>query len=105
MINLSRLQFFFISQLTGGFLLAHVVTYNHYSVEKFPSESPSQMIKDGHLPDSSKIMESYPCLQLYTTRNMQPNTFIDWLWGGLNYQIEHHLFPTMPRHNLSKVRN
>nr|CAD2160885.1 unnamed protein product [Meloidogyne enterolobii] len=27
----------------------------------------------------------------------------DWLWGGLNYQIEHHLFPTMPRHNLKKV--
>ena len=24
--------------------------------------------------------------------------------GGLNYQIEHHLFPTLPRHNLSKVR-
>ncbi|CAJ0572094.1 unnamed protein product, partial [Mesorhabditis spiculigera] len=41
--------------------------------------------------------------QLYTTRNMKPSMFIDWLWGGLNYQIEHHLFPTMPRHNLSKV--
>ena len=24
--------------------------------------------------------------------------------GGLNLQIEHHLFPTMPRHNLLKVR-
>ena len=24
--------------------------------------------------------------------------------GGLNYQIEHHLFPTLPRHNLAKVR-
>jgi acyl-lipid Delta6-acetylenase / acyl-lipid (9-3)-desaturase len=23
--------------------------------------------------------------------------------GGLNYQIEHHLFPTLPRHNLRKV--
>jgi acyl-lipid Delta6-acetylenase / acyl-lipid (9-3)-desaturase len=22
--------------------------------------------------------------------------------GGLNYQVEHHLFPTMPRHNLYK---
>lgn len=23
--------------------------------------------------------------------------------GGLNYQIEHHLFPSLPRHNLGKV--
>ncbi|CAD6194232.1 unnamed protein product [Caenorhabditis auriculariae] len=85
----TRVMFFFISQLTGGFLLAHVVTYNHYSVEKFP--------------ESSNIMSNYACLQLMTTRNMRPGTFIDWLWGGLNYQIEHHLFPTMPRHSLSKV--
>jgi fatty acid desaturase len=25
---------------------------------------------------------------------------VDWLMGGLNYQIEHHLFPNMPRPNL-----
>ena len=25
--------------------------------------------------------------------------------GGLNYQIEHHLFPTLPRHNLAKIQN
>ncbi|KAK6010841.1 stearoyl-CoA 9-desaturase [Ostertagia ostertagi] len=84
-----RLLFFAVSQLTGGFLLAHVVTYNHYSVDKFPY--------------TSKIMSNYACLQVNTTRNMRPGIFIDWLWGGLNYQIEHHLFPTMPRHNLSKV--
>lgn len=24
--------------------------------------------------------------------------------GGLNYQIEHHLFPTLPRHNLGKAK-
>uniref|UniRef100_A0A1I7XE42 FA_desaturase domain-containing protein n=1 Tax=Heterorhabditis bacteriophora TaxID=37862 RepID=A0A1I7XE42_HETBA len=82
-------MFFLISQLTGGFLLAHVVTYNHYSVEKFPY--------------NTNIMSNYACLQLYTTRNMRPGIFVDWLWGGLNYQIEHHLFPTMPRHNLAKV--
>lgn len=33
---------------------------------------------------------------------MNPSPFIDWLWGGLNYQIEHHLFPTMPRPNLTR---
>lgn len=25
--------------------------------------------------------------------------------GGLNYQIEHHLFPTLPRHNLAKIQS
>jgi fatty acid desaturase len=29
---------------------------------------------------------------------------MDWFSGGINYQIEHHLFPTMPRHNLAKAR-
>ncbi|PAV64630.1 hypothetical protein WR25_01703 [Diploscapter pachys] len=57
----TMLIFFLVSQLTGGFLLAHVVTYNHYSVPKYDCEF-----------SNSKM-------------------------------IEHHLFPTMPRHNLNKV--
>lgn len=36
--NQTRLTYFLVSQLFGGFLLAHVVTYNHYSTDKFPSE-------------------------------------------------------------------
>jgi fatty acid desaturase len=24
--------------------------------------------------------------------------------GGLNYQIEHHLFPSLPRHNFSHIQ-
>ncbi|PIO63140.1 hypothetical protein TELCIR_15275 [Teladorsagia circumcincta] len=32
-------------------------------------------------------MSNYACLQLNTTRNMRPGIFIDWLWGGLNYQV------------------
>lgn len=34
---------------------------------------------------------------------MTPGAFTDWLWGGLNYQVEHHLFPTMPRCNLNRA--
>lgn len=26
--------------------------------------------------------------------------WMDWFHGGLQFQIEHHLFPRMPRHNL-----
>ena len=26
------------------------------------------------------------------------------LWGGMDVQLEHHLFPTMPRYKLHKLR-
>ncbi|KAL5457343.1 hypothetical protein EMCRGX_G034592 [Ephydatia muelleri] len=38
-------------------------------------------------------------LQLNGTRNVEQSFFKDWFLGHLNFQIEHHLFPTMPRHN------
>ena len=46
-------------------------------------------------------------LQVTTTRNItgghgMPQFFVDWFCGGLQYQVEHHLFPMMPRHNLAK---
>ncbi|XP_064598052.1 acyl-CoA (8-3)-desaturase-like [Liolophura sinensis] len=41
--------------------------------------------------------------QLVSTCNVNPGLFNDWFTGHLNYQIEHHLFPTMPRHNYHKV--
>jgi len=27
---------------------------------------------------------------------------VDWFCGGLQYQVDHHLFPMMPRHNMDK---
>lgn len=42
--------------------------------------------------------------QLLTTCNVQQSTFNDWFTGHLNFQIEHHLFPTMPRHNYNRIK-
>ncbi|MFY1701797.1 fatty acid desaturase family protein [Micromonospora sp. WMMA1923] len=42
--------------------------------------------------------------QVLTSRNIRPSGLVDWLYGGLNYQVEHHLFPTMPRMNLGRCR-
>merc|ERR1711956_185755 len=47
-------------------------------------------------------------LQVTTTRNIIgghgiPQWFVGWLCGGLHYQVEHHLFPMMPRHNLAQT--
>jgi fatty acid desaturase len=38
--------------------------------------------------------------QVLTSRNVRGGRFTDFALGGLNYQIEHHLFPSMPRANL-----
>ncbi|HLC66947.1 MAG TPA: acyl-CoA desaturase [Candidatus Nanoarchaeia archaeon] len=48
---------------------------------------------------------SYLRKQVLTARNVKPNFLTDLLYGGLNYQIEHHLYTTMPRNNLRKARN
>ncbi|PAV81456.1 hypothetical protein WR25_22276 [Diploscapter pachys] len=84
----TRISYFLISQFLAGFLVAHVVTFNHNSVDKYPAHS--------------RLLNNFSFLQIMTTRNMESSPFIDWLWGGLNFQIEHHLFPTMPRCNLGK---
>lgn len=42
--------------------------------------------------------------QVLTSRNVRGGRVIDIAMGGLNYQIEHHLFPSMPRPNLRRVR-
>ena len=38
--------------------------------------------------------------QVLVSRNVHGNPLVDIAMGGLNYQIEHHLFPSMPRPNL-----
>jgi fatty acid desaturase len=38
--------------------------------------------------------------QVLTARNVTGGPLVDFALGGLNYQIEHHLFPSMPRSNL-----
>lgn len=42
--------------------------------------------------------------QVRTSRNVRGGWWATWLMGGLNYQIEHHLFPSMARPHLSKAR-
>jgi fatty acid desaturase len=38
--------------------------------------------------------------QVLTARNVRAHPVVDWCYGGLNYQIEHHLFPALPRNRL-----
>jgi fatty acid desaturase len=42
--------------------------------------------------------------QVITSRNLSGRALTGFLFGGLDTQIEHHLFPTMPRANLRRAR-
>lgn len=42
--------------------------------------------------------------QVRTSRNISGGWWVTTLMGGLNYQVEHHLFPNMPRPHLAKAR-
>ncbi|MFE6488901.1 fatty acid desaturase family protein, partial [Streptomyces sp. NPDC057757] len=42
--------------------------------------------------------------QVLTSRNVHGGWFTDIALGGLNYQIEHHLFPSMPSPNLRRAQ-
>ncbi|SJM67661.1 Fatty acid desaturase [Frigoribacterium sp. JB110] len=43
--------------------------------------------------------------QVRTSRNIRGGWWATWLMGGLNYQIEHHLFPSMARPHLAQTRD
>nr|KAG5714734.1 hypothetical protein BaRGS_000222 [Batillaria attramentaria] len=61
--------------------------------------------QSNHVPMQVKVDEAEPWmkLQMHATCNVERSFFNDWFTGHLNFQIEHHLFPTMPRHNLYKI--
>ncbi|MEO7285622.1 MAG: acyl-CoA desaturase [Jatrophihabitantaceae bacterium] len=42
--------------------------------------------------------------QVLTSRNVRGGALVDVLLGGLNYQTEHHLFPSMPRYSLRQAQ-
>jgi fatty acid desaturase len=50
------------------------------------------------LPHDSKV--DFLSRQVLTSRNISGNRLVDTFMGGLNYQVEHHLFPNMPRPHL-----
>lgn len=41
--------------------------------------------------------------QVLTSRNIKGGWFMNIFMGGLNYQVEHHLFPNMPRTHLRRA--
>lgn len=70
------------SVLLGGWLVAEIVTATHQS-EEILNDVSFDFVED----------------QFRTTRDVEfNNVFFNYLWGGMQYQLEHHLFPTMPKY-------
>jgi delta8-fatty-acid desaturase len=48
--------------------------------------------------------ESFPQRMIRTTMDVDCPTWLDFFHGGLQFQVIHHLFPRIPRHNLRKTQ-
>ncbi|MCO5259467.1 MAG: acyl-CoA desaturase [Crocinitomicaceae bacterium] len=88
---------FFIMQFTAGFILSLIFQSAHV----LPNSEFSK-------PDASGSIESeWAINQLMNTSNFAPKAkVLTWLLGGLNYQVEHHLFPNICHvhyKNISKI--
>jgi fatty acid desaturase len=59
----------------------------------------------GMPPLSAADDADYLRRQVLTSRNVRGHWITDFVLGGLNYQIEHHLFPSMPRGNLRHAQH
>jgi fatty acid desaturase len=91
--------FIVLSPLTGIiFILVHQFLWGLYMGCSFaPNHKGMEMLSAGHKLDFLRK-------QVLTSRNVRGGRIVDFALGGLNYQIEHHLFPSMARPNLKHAQ-
>lgn len=78
-----RFQYVMVSHITT--MLVHVqITLSHFAM------STSDL----------GVSEGFPMRQLRTSMDVDCARWLDFLHGGLQFQVVHHLFPRLPRHNL-----
>lgn len=86
--------FFLIMHFTSGFILTIIFQTAHVvPTSEFP------------LPDQDgNIKNNWAVNQLYTTSDFAPkNRLLSWFIGGLNFQVEHHLFPNISHIHYRKL--
>lgn len=85
---------FFVMHYVAGLILSIVFQLAHV-VEETSNPVPNE---DGEMENTWAIH------QLYTTANFAPkNKVINWFTGGLNHQIEHHIFPNISHIHYGKI--
>ena len=82
------------------FVLVHQMLFGlHLGMAFAPNHKGMEMPDGNHGKDWGHLRR-----QVLTSRNVRGAVVTDWLLGGLNYQIEHHLFPSMPRPHLKHAQ-
>ncbi len=76
--------FFILSQAFAGWYLASIFAPNHKGMPALEKNTSL----------------SFMWQQVITSRNVRSNPLTDFVYLGLNYQIEHHLFPNLPQCNM-----
>ena len=82
------LLFIIVHHAFFGLYLGSIGAPNHKGMPVMDASSPTDFLRQ----------------QVLTARNVHGSPLVDFWYGGLNYQIEHHLFPTMPRNKLKQAR-
>ena len=77
-----------------AFMLVQLVVFGVYMGASFAPNHKGMPL----IPEGAKV--DFLQRQVLTSRNIRGGRFVDWAMGGLNYQIEHHVFPRMPSANL-----
>ncbi|HSZ35602.1 MAG TPA: acyl-CoA desaturase [Acidimicrobiales bacterium] len=81
-----------------AFIAVHQAAFSLYLGCSFaPNHKGMPLLEDG-------TEMCFARRQVITARNLSGGRLTGFLFGGLNYQIEHHLFPTMPRPNLARAQ-
>ena len=83
--------------IAAAFLLVQLLTFGFYMGMSFAPNHIGMPI----VPKEVRI--DFLRRQVLMSRNISGGRAVDFLLGGLNYQIEHHLFPSMSRPNLRRV--
>jgi delta8-fatty-acid desaturase len=87
----SRILFLVPAHVVAGIL--HVqITVSHFAM-------PTH---EGVTYDNSS--NGYIKTQLDGTMDIDCPTYMDWFHGGIQFQVVHHLWPRLPRHNLRHVK-
>jgi len=83
----SPFTYYLVAYLVAGILHIQIIA-NHF---------PCPVLDD--IEEDNFVLH-----QLRTSMAISSNRMTHWFYGGLQFQVEHHLFPMMPRHNLRKVK-
>ncbi|MBC7607811.1 MAG: acyl-CoA desaturase [Burkholderiales bacterium] len=85
---------FFVMHYVAGIILSVVFQLAHV-VEETSNPVPNEQ---------GEIENTWAIHQLYTTANFAPkNKIVNWFTGGLNHQIEHHLYPHISHVHYGKI--